>query len=110
MTTLSAREKDVHLPVLRMLSARLDDLSHEQREERRAQIASCRQMANQITKAKRLATDRNSGKRQLDDMCAEDQQLLRDFDFGRLQKRRSGILAPSGSAFRSQLSSASAGA
>ena len=34
--TLSARQTDVHLPVLRMLSARLGDLSHEQREDRRA--------------------------------------------------------------------------
>jgi len=109
-TTLSARQTDVHMPVLRMLSARLDDLSPGQREERRARISNFRQVADQIAKAKRLATDRDSGKRRFDDMCADDQQLLEDFDTGSMQKRRRSILAPRGSAFRSQLSSASAAA
>ena len=74
--TLSARQTAVHMPVLRMLSARLADLSPEQCEERQARIASFRQVADQIAKAKRLATDRDSRKRRFADMCADDQQLL----------------------------------
>ena len=108
--TLSARQTDVHLPVLRMLSARLGDLSQGQCEERRARISSFRQVSDQIAKAKRIATDRDSGKRRFDDMCADDQQLIEDFDTGRLQKRSRSTLAPRGSAFRSQLPSASAAA
>ena len=93
-----------------MLSARLGDLSHGQREERRAQISSFRQVSDQIAKAKRLVTDRDRGKRRFDDMCADDQQLIEDFETGRLQKRSRSTLAPRGSAFRSQLPSASAAA
>ena len=108
--TLSPHQTDVHLPVLRMLSARLGDLSHGQREERRALISSFRQVSDQIAKAKRLVTDRDRGKRRFGDMCADDQQLIEDFETGRLQKRRRSTLAPRGSAFRSQQPSASAAA
>ena len=102
--TLSDRQKDVHMPVLRMLSARLDDLSPEQRQERQVRIASFRSIAVQIAKAKRLATDRDSGKRRFDDMCADDQQLLEELETGRLQKRRRKTLPPRAAPFRSQLS------
>ena len=108
--TLSARQTDVHLPVLHMLSARLGDLSHGQCEEQRARISSFRQVSDQIANAKRIATDRDSGKRRFDDMCADDQQLIEEFDTGRLQKRSRSTLAQRGSAFRSQLPSASAAA
>ena len=109
-TTLSARQTDVHMPVLRLLSARLDDLSPEQREERRARIASFRQVVDQIATAKRLVQERDSRKRHFVDMCARDQQLLEAFETGILQKRRTSCQVPRGAAFRSQLASASAAA
>ena len=103
-STLSDRQKDVHMPVLRMLSARLDDLSPEQREERRVRIASFHQVAVQIAKARQLANDRDSCKRHFADMCDDDQQLLKDFDTDRLQMYKRNTLPPRAAPFRSQLS------
>ena len=109
-STLFARKEELHTPCMHMLSARLEDLSPEQREERRSRISSSRRIADQVAEAKKLAMDRDSGKRKFEDISPEDQQLLQDFDTGKLQKRRREILAPKGSAFRSRLSSASVGA
>ena len=109
-STLFGRQEDLHTPVMHMLSARLQDLSPEQCEERRSRISSIRKFADQVAKAKKLASDRDSGKRKWEDLSRDDMQLLEDFDVGRLHKRRKEILAPRGSAFRSQLSSASAAA
>ena len=102
-STLFGRKEDLHTPVLHMLSARLEDLSPEQRDERRSRISSIRRFADQVAKTKKLAMDRDSGKRKWEDISPDDSQLLEDFDTGRLQKRRREILAPRGSAFRSQL-------
>ena len=88
---------------MRMLSARQEDLSPEQHEERQSRNSSIHRITDQIAEAKKLAKDRDSGKRKFDDISADDQQLLHDFETGRLQKRKMEILAPKGSAFRSQL-------
>ena len=53
---------------------------------------------------------RDSCKRKWEDFSRDDMQLVEDFDTRRLHMRRKEILAPRGSAFRSQLSSASAAA
>ena len=100
----------MHLPVLRMLSARLEDLSDDQREERRARISRCRKIAYQIAQGKRLATDRDCGKRKFFDMYPTEQEVLEDFDCGRLHRRRDTIQTPRGSAFRSQRPSAGSAA
>ena len=78
-----------------MLSARLEDLSPEQREERRSRISSIRRIADQVAEAKKLAMDRDSGKRKFEDISPEDQQLLQDFDTGKLQKRRREMVSSS---------------
>ena len=67
-------------------------------------------VADQVAKAKKLAKDRGSGKRKWEDLSCDDMQLLENFDTKNLLKRMKEILAPRGSAFRSQLSSASAAA
>ena len=95
---------------MHMYSARLKDLSPEQREERPSRICNIRRLTGQIAKAKQLANDRDSGKRKFDTFSSEDQQLLEDFDTGKLHKRKKANLVPRGSAFRLQLSSASAAA
>ena len=96
--------------VVHMFSAWLKDLSPEQRKERQSRICNIRRLTGQIAKAKQLAIDRDSGKRKFDTLRSEDQQLLEDFDTGKLHKRKKANLAPRGSAFRLQLSSASAAA
>ena len=101
VTMLSARETDVHLSVLRMLSARVEDLSDEQHQARRARMLRCRELAAQFAKGKRLGKDRDSGKRRVDDMSTAEHQILEDYDCGRLQKRRRQVQTPRGSAFRS---------
>ncbi len=109
-STLFGRNEDVHTPFRHLLSARLQDLSPELREERLSRISSIRNIADQVAKAKKLANDRNSGKRKWEDLSRDDMQLLEDFDTQRLHKWRKEMLVPRGSAFRSQLSSASAAA
>ena len=92
------------MPVLRMLGARPENLSPEQRQEREFRISSIRHIADQVSKAKKLAMDRDSGKRKWADISPGDKQLLEDYDTGKLQKRRKEILAPRNSPFRSRLS------
>ena len=104
-STLYGRNEDLRTPVMHMLGARLEDLSPEQCEERRSRIASIRSFANQVAKAKKLAMDRDSGKRKWEDISLDDKQLLEDYDTGRLETRRKDILAPRHPASRSRLSS-----
>ena len=110
MSTLYGRKEDVRTPVMHMLSARLQDLSTEQSEERRARISRSRKLSDQVAKAKKLVMHRDSGKRKWEDLSRDDKQLLEDFETRRLHKRRDATLAPRGSAFRSELSSASVAA
>ena len=98
------------MPVLRMLGARPENLSPEQRQERQSRKASIREIAKEFSHAKMLAKDRDDGKRAFDNMSVADQLLLEDFDTGRLRKRRREIVGGKLPSFRSQVSSASAAA
>ena len=98
------------MPVLRMLGARPEHLSPEQRQQRQSRKASIREFAEKFPHAKMLAKDRDDGKRAFDNMSAADQLLLEDFDTERLHKRRRLIVADRLPSFRSQVSSASAAA
>ena len=98
------------MPVLRMLGARPENLSPEQRQERQSRKASIREIAEEFSHAKMLAKDRDDGKRAFDNMSVADQLLLENFDTGRLHKRRKIIVGDSLPSFRSQVSSASAAA
>ena len=95
---------------MHMFSARLKDLSPEQREERQSHICNIRRLTGQITKAKQLAIDRDSDKRKFENMSSSDQQLLEQFDTRVLHKRRKQILMEKLPAFRSQMSCAGAAA
>ena len=66
------------MPVLRLPGARPVNLSPEQRHGRRSRISSIRQFADQLAKAKKLAMDRDSGKRKFDNMSEADLQLLEE--------------------------------
>ena len=98
------------MPVLRMLGARPENLSPEQRQQRQSRKASIREIAEKFSHAKILAKDRDDGKRAFDNMSVADQLLLEDFDTERLHKRRRLIVADRLPSFRSQVSSASAAA
>ena len=98
------------MAVLRMLAARPENLSLAERQERQSRRASIRKIAEEFSHAKILAKDRDDSKRKFDDMSVADQELLEDFDTGRLSKRRKMILVERLPSFRSQVSSASAAA
>ena len=110
VSAICSRKDDARMPVLRMLGARPENLSPEQRQQRQSRKASIREIAEKFPHAKMLAKDWDDGKRAFDNMSAADQQLLEDFDTERLHKRRRLIVADRLPSFRSQVSSASAAA
>ena len=109
-SAIFSHKDDPRMPALRMLAARPEHLSPARRQERQSCKANIRKIAEEFAHAKRLAKDRDIGKRKFDDMSDADQQLLEDFDTEMLHNRRKTIVVERLPSFRSQMSSASAAA
>ena len=102
---IRSQNDDAHMPVLHMLSTRLEDLSLEQLQERQELQERLWKSRDEFARAKMLVNNRDSGKRKFDNMSPSDHDLVKDFDTQRVHKRRNNLLVQKLPTFRSHVSS-----
>ena len=90
-----------NLSQLEQRVTRLSDLDQKQwQTERRREKNEAQQRLNQ---GAHLATLRDSGKKQFDDMSATEQQVLEDFDYNISKKRHEALRVQKSEPFRRKL-------